>query len=41
VEHYRQSPTVFYELDGGKAPEELTVEIFKLLDARLASRAQA
>jgi len=41
VEQFRKSATLFYELDGGKQPEELTVEIFKLLDARLAGRAQA
>lgn len=41
VEQFRMSSTLFYELDGGKQPEELTVEIFQLLDARLAGRAQA
>jgi adenylate kinase len=40
VEHYRESPTLFIELDGGKAPEELTVEVFRLLDARLAGGAR-
>ena len=40
VEHYRTSATEFFELDGGKAPEDLTVEIFHLLDARLAGGAK-